>query len=364
MLISDIISKIEEYAPLALQEDYDNSGVQVGRIDVECKGVLLCLDITPAIIDEAINRNCNLVISHHPLLFKGLKRITGSSNVEKSVIKAISSDITIYSNHTSMDNATNGVSWLMGKNLGLQNLSVLDKQEGKLFKLATMVPVSHVDVVKQALASAGAGKIGNYDSCSFTSEGQGCFRPLSGANPFVGSLSQLHTEQEAKIEVVLPYWHKTKIERALIDAHPYEEPAYEFYALENNMPYNGSGIIGTFEKSMDAYHLVEHVKKTFSSPIVRCSKLSHKPISKIALCGGSGSFLIKKAISAGADAFITSDTKYHDFIDYADDIFIIDIGHYESENCTKDIFYHIIRENFSNFALYYSELEQNPIIYL
>lgn len=364
MFISDIISVIEQYAPLALQEDYDNSGVQVGRIDIECKGALLCLDVTPSIIDEAISRNCNLIISHHPLLFKGLKRITGSSNVEKSVIKAISSGITVYSCHTSMDNATDGVSWQMGKKLGLQNITVLDKMDGKMLKLATMAPISHAQIIKKALASAGAGKIGNYDSCSFTTEGNGCFRPLSGANPYVGELSHLHTEQESKIEVILPFWLKNKVEQALIESHPYEEPAYEFYSLENNMPYNGSGIIGTLDIEISAYKLVELVKKTFSSPTVRCSKITDNSIKKIALCGGSGSFLIKKAITSGANAFITSDTKYHDFIDYADDIFIIDIGHYESENCTKDIFYHIIREKFSNFALYYSELEQNPIIYL
>lgn len=364
MLISDIISTLEKYAHPALQEDYDNSGVQVGNIDIECSGALLCVDVKPEIVEEAINRNCNLIISHHPLLFKGIKRLTGSTHIEKSIIKAISAGITIYSCHTSLDNATYGVSWQMGKMLGLNDIKVLAPQNNKLMKLITMVPSAHIEAVRSSIAEAGAGQIGNYDSCCFTTEGKGYFRALDGANPFVGQVSKLHTENETKIEVVFPCWLKKKVECALIQAHPYEEPAYEFHKLDNNLPYNGSGIIGNLPQPINAQQLVQLVKKTFSSPMVRCTKLPDFTIDKLALCGGSGSFLIKKAINAGAKAFISSDIKYHDFIDYADDIFIIDIGHYESENCTKDIFYHIIREKFTNFALYYSELEQNPIIYL
>jgi len=228
-----------------------------------------------------------------------------------------------------------------------------------------MVPESHCETVKKAIFNAGAGTLGNYDSCSFSTKGIGSFRALELANPFVGEKGKIHLENECRIEVILPVWKKSDVEKALREAHPYEEPAYDFYEIENQSTHTGSGAIGNLTMPMTQLELIKLVKKTFSTPTARCSKLNPDiKIEKIAMCGGSGSFLIKKAISKGAQAFITSDTKYHDFVDYNQSVFIIDIGHFESEQCTKDIFYHIIREKFPNFALYYSELEKNPINYL
>ena len=365
MTIKDVTSALEVFAPLALQEDYDNCGLQVGDNSVECSGVLLCVDVTPSIVDEAAKRGCNLIISHHPLIFKGLKRLTGSSQVEQTALKAIKAGIAIYSCHTAIDNATNGVSWEMANKLNVCNIKTLDPQREKLLKLSVMVPHAHCDAVKNAIFEAGAGAIGNYDCCSFSVEGDGSFRAKSGANPFVGEEGVLHHEPETRIDVILPRWLKYRVESALIKAHPYEEPAYEFIALENAMKNVGSGVIGELATPIKLSQFISQVKEAFNSPVVRSNTSDvEQEVSVVAMCGGSGSFLIRNAISQGAQVYLTSDTKYHDFIDYKNDIIIIDIGHFESEQCTKNIFYRIIQEKFPNFALYYSELEKNPINYL
>ncbi len=365
LLISDVIKTVEQIAPLPLQEDWDNSGVQVGSTLKPCSGVMVCVDVTPVVIDEAIEHDCNLIISHHPLIFKGLKRIRGNTLVEQSVIKAISAGITIYSNHTAIDSAHNGVSWEMAKRLGCEKIATLEQQSGKLLKLSVMVPNAHLEEVRFALFDAGAGMTGNYDSCSFTAEGKGTFRALKGANPFVGNISEFHTEPETRLDVILPVWLKDRVEQALVKAHPYETPAYEFIALLNDSQDAGLGVIADLPKALSVIELSDLVKKTFSSPVLRTNSVdSAMVVRRVAMCGGAGAFLIPKAIASGAQAFITSDTKYHDFIDYAHRILIVDIGHYESEQCTKDIFYHVITEKFPNFAVYYSEKEKNPINYL
>lgn len=365
MLIGDIISTLEQFAPLPLQEDWDNSGLQVGAKSQPCTGVLLCVDVTPDIIDEAVERKCNLVVSHHPLMFKGLKRITGATSVEQSVIKAISNGISIYSCHTSIDNATNGVSWIMADKLGLTSVATLDRQKGKFMKLSTMVPHEHLDAVRIALFDAGAGQLGNYDSCSYVVKGEGSFRALDGAQPFVGNVREFHFEPESRIEVILPVWKKSQVEEALRQAHPYEEPAYDFVALDNESRYTGLGTIGNFNTALTPKELVDKVKSAFGSPVARCTNCpSDLMVRRVAMCGGAGASLINHAIAAGAQAYITSDTRYHDFVDYAGRILVIDIGHYESEQYTKEIFYHVITEKFPNFAVYYSEKEKNPINYL
>ena len=339
MLIGDIISVIEQYAPLPLQEDYDNCGLQVGSKSTPCTGVLLCVDVSPAVVDEAIERGCNLIVTHHPLLFKGLKRITGATLVEQVVIKAIAANVAIYSSHTAMDNTVGGVSWQMASRLSLTDVQTLERQNNRLLHLSVMVPNDYVDRVSLALFEAGAGKLGNYDSCSFAVEGKGSFRALEGADPFVGNLMEVHQEPETRISVVLPSWLKDRVEAALIESHPYEVPAYEFVAMQNSSP-TGSGVVGNLPQAVSVTDLIAKIKQAYGSPVVRC------------------------AIASKAQVFITSDSRYHDFIDNAANILLIDIGHYESEQCTKDIFYRIITENFANFAVYYSETEQNPINYL
>lgn len=364
MKISDLVSHLESFAPIALQEDYDNCGLLIGSPSWECTGALLTVDVTPDVVQEAVDCNHNLIIAHHPLIFHGLKRLSGNSITEQSVRTAIKHDIAIYACHTSIDNAFCGVSYRMANLLGLVDIKTLNPQKGKLMKLSVFVPHSHVKQVSNALFSAGAGKIGNYDSCSYMSNGLGTFRACDGANPYVGSIGETHSEPETKIEVILPAWLKRPIEKVLLESHPYEEPAYDFVLIEGNS-ITGCGAIGNLQKPLTAREFIQQVKKVFCSPIARCNKFPlDTKISRIAMCGGSGSFLIGNAINQGAQVFITSDTKYHDFIDYADKILIIDIGHHESENCTKDIFYHIITEKFPIFAVRYSQTDINPINYL
>ncbi len=365
MLIGHITAELETYAPIPLQEDYDNSGLIIGSPAQECTGVLLAVDVTPSIVQEAIDYGCNLIVAHHPLIFKGLKRLTGQTSVEQSTIMAIRAGIAIYACHTCLDSATGGVSHKLAQMLELNDIRVLEPQSHKLMKLSTFVPDDYVEMVRMSLFDAGAGEIGNYDCCSYILNGEGTFRAKDGANPFVGEIGSIHTENETRVEVLLPTWRRHAVEEALRQSHPYEEPAYDFIATENLSYLTGLGAVGNLSATITARQLVDKVKQTFNSPIARCTSYDmDAPIRRVALCGGSGSSLINKAITSGAQAFITSDTKYHDFVEYAKSILIIDIGHFESENCTKEIFYHIITKKFPNFAVRCSNAEINPINYL
>lgn len=363
MKIYEIINLLEEYAPLSLQESYDNAGLQVGDRNLEVSGAILCIDVTEDIVEEALERRCNLIISHHPLIFKGIKSVTGKNETERIIIKAIKNGIAIYSAHTNIDNAWGGVSHMIAGKLGLQNISVLQPQNAKFCKLAVFVPGAHVEAVQRALFTAGAGKIGNYDCCSYNTAGTGTFRAVEGANPWVGKIGEIHNEPEIKIEVIFPVEKKTAILKALIDNHPYEEPAFDIIALENESKYTGSGIIGNIQPQ-NALIFLSKVKSVFNVKSLKYSSSGDKIISKVAICGGSGAFLIPDAIKCGADVYITADIKYHDYTTYGNSIILADIGHYESEQYTKEIFYNIIQKKIPNFAAYYPVKEKNPINYL
>lgn len=364
MKVKDITCALEQFAPLALQEGYDNCGLQVGDPDTECTGALLVVDATPEVVDEALARGCNLIVSHHPLLFKGLKHITGRTRVEQTVINAIAHGIAIYSLHTAIDNTPGGVSHEMARLMEISNGVPLVPMRDRMVKMRVYVPNEQVAALAGALFKAGAGAQGLYDNCSFAVKGTGSFRPLSGARPFVSSGHNIHYESETCIEMMVPSWLRGKMAEVIRRVHPYEQPAYEFVPIENIDTPFGSGIVGDLMSPMMATELIDKVKQTFGTPTVRCNKLPSDPIVKIAMCGGSGSAFIDDAIAAGAEAYITSDTSYHAFVDYTDKIFIIDIGHYESESCTRGIFYRVIKEKFPNFAVEYSKIEKNPIIYL
>ena len=360
--ISDIISAIEERAPLALQESYDNAGLQVGDAWAEAKAALLCIDVTEAIVDEAIERGANLIVSHHPLIFCGLKRIAGRTPIERIVAKAIRHDIAIYSAHTNLDSAEGGVSAHAAAKIGLRNMRVLAPQSGKLLKIVTFVPVAYAEAVKAAMWSAGAGKIGNYDSCSYTMSGRGTFRAIEGANPFVGAVGEHHTESEERVEVLVPVWRRGAVLRAMLEAHPYEEPAFDVIMLDNEAP-TGLGVVGDIDPE-PAMCLLERVKRTFAVGAVSYSGDVSQVVSRVAFCGGSAAEFVGDAIAAGAQIFITGDVKYHEFTSNNDRIIMANIGHYESEQFTKEIFFDIIRKKFPNFAAYYSEKERNQINYL
>jgi dinuclear metal center YbgI/SA1388 family protein len=364
MLVKDIIAAIEEYAPPVYQESYDNSGLQIGNIDEEVKGILLSLDVTEAIVDEAMERNCNMIVAHHPLLFSGLKRISGRNYVERIVQKAIKNDIAIYAAHTNLDNVRNGVNAKIAEKLGLKNTSILAPMQGLLSKLFTYIPKDSADKVRDALFAAGAGDIGNYYECSFNTEGTGTFRPGENTNPTIGtSGGERESVNEVKLEVLVPKHKEAQVLKALFQSHPYEEVAFELVALRNSNQELGAGMVGSLSKPMAEEAFLSFLKEKMKINTIRHTTLLGKPVQKLAICGGSGSFLLKDAINAGADVFITGDFKYHQFFDAEGKIVIADIGHYESEQFTVEIFEEILRKKFSNFAVLLSRISTNPVKY-
>lgn len=364
MLVKDIMDVIEEFAPPTYQESYDNSGLQVGNPGEEVKGVLLSLDVTEAILDEAMERGCNMVVAHHPLLFSGLKRIAGKTYIERIVRKAIKNDIHIYAAHTNMDNIHNGVNAKIAEKLGLKETSILAPMSGTLSKLYTYVPQDAADKVRDAMFAAGAGDIGQYSQCSFNTNGTGTFKPGEHADPEIGQAGGAREwVEEVKIEVLVQRDKEQRILKALFEAHPYEEVAYEVIALQNTNQEIGAGMIGKLQQAMDERAFLSFLKERMKTDCIRHTMLKNKKVEKIAICGGSGSFLLKNAISAGADVFITGDFKYHQFFDADGKIIIADIGHYESEQFTLEIFQELLNKKFPNFATLLSNLSTNPVKY-
>ena len=364
MTVKSICELIEEVAPLALQESYDNAGLLVGNSQMEVTSVLVCIDITEEVIEEAIQKNCNLIISHHPLIFSSLKRLTGQNEVQRCVAKAIKNDIAIYAAHTNLDNVLEGVNGKIAEKIGLVNPRILQPKQNALLKLITYVPRLHSYSVRQALFNVGAGEIGNYDSCSFNMEGVGTFQANDSAKPFVGNANELHSEPETRIEVILPEYLKFKVLEVLLKTHPYEEPAYDFIALQNSWNQVGAGLIGELEVEEDELFFLNRIKTIFNQPGIRYTNLLNKKIKRVAVCGGSGSSFLSDAISAKADVYISGDFKYHEFFDAQNRILIADIGHFESEQFTKDIFFEIITKKMPTFAVQISDIKTNPINYL
>ena len=364
MIVKSICEFIEEVAPLALQESYDNAGLLVGDSQTEVTSILICIDITEDVISEAIRKKCNLIVSHHPLIFTGLKKLTGQNEVQRCVAKAIKNDIAIYAAHTNLDSVLSGVSGKMAEKIGLKNIQILQPKQDTLLKLITYVPKLHSYGVRQALFEAGAGKIGNYDSCSFNSEGVGTFRANENAQPFVGNIDEFHSEPETRIEVILPDYLKYRVLDALLKTHPYEEPAYDFVPLKNVWSQIGAGVVGELEEAEDELIFLNRIKSIFKTPTIRHTSLLDKKIKRVALCGGSGSSFLLDAINAKADVYISGDFKYHEFFEAQKQILIADIGHFESEQFTKDIFFEIITKKMPTFAVQISDSKTNPINYL
>ena len=364
MTIKEIISYLESVAPPAYQESYDNGGLIIGDGGATVTSALITLDITEAVIDEAIDFGCELIIAHHPIIFKGMKKINGNTYVERCVIKAIKNDIAIYAAHTNIDSITGGVNSKICEKIGLINLRILDPVKGKLLKLVTFIPEDHLTKVREALFATGAGEIGKYDQCSFSTVGSGTFRGGEDANPYVGIKGELHFEKEARFETIFPAHLKNKVIAALLETHPYEEVAYDLYQLENSFSEVGAGMIGELPGAENEIDFLERLIGIFGCKAIRHTYLLGKPVKKVAVCGGSGSFLLSAAIAAGADLFVTADMKYHEFFDAEEKIVVADIGHYESEQFTKELFYEILIKKFPNFALRLSEVKTNPVLYL
>ncbi len=361
--VAEIAAKIEELAPLPLQESYDNAGLICGDPSMNVDGVLVSLDVTEEIVDEAISRNSNLIVSHHPLIFGGIKKITTSGYVGRSLLKAIKNDVAIYAAHTNLDNVKMGVNRKIADKIGLTNLRILSPKAGTMKKLVTFCPDASAEEVRSALFEAGAGKIGDYDSCSYNTSGKGTFRGGEASNPFVGVKGTLHSESETRIEMVFPTHLENKLVEALLKSHPYEEVAYDIITLDNRNPDFGAGMIGILPTPTPFTKFLTSLKQKMELSSIRHTSPHTEMIATIALCGGSGSFLIRDAISAKADLFITADMKYHQFFDAEGRIIIADIGHYESERFTSEIFIELITRNFPNFAVHLTELNTNPINY-
>lgn len=361
--LKNILTFLENIAPLRYQESYDNSGLLTGNADMQITGAIIALDCIEAVVDDAIANNCNLIITHHPIVFSGLKKFNGKNYVERTIIKAIKNDVAIYAIHTNLDNVHQGVNAKICEVLDLVNCKILAPKSGVLKKLVTFVPLAQAETVRKALFDAGCGAIGNYNEASFNTEGVGTFKANSGANPFVGEIGLQHQEPEIKIETIFESVHQSAIVKALLAVHPYEEVAYDIYALENQNQNVGSGMIGELPEAMEELDFLKLVKTNMQTDCIRHTALLSKKVKRVAVCGGAGSFLLNDAMAAGAQVFITGDFKYHQFFDADGKIVIADIGHYESEQFTKQLLYDLLVQNFNTFALHLTKVSTNPVNY-
>ena len=363
-LLRDVISYLESVAPPSYQESYDNAQLLVGNPEDEVTGILCTLDVTEEVVAEAVDRGCNLIVAHHPIIFKGLKSLTGENYVERTVIKAIRAEVAIYAIHTNLDHVVHGVNAKIAEKIGLKNLQILSPKKDVLTKLVTFVPQSDTDKILNSLFEAGAGIIGDYKNCSFRVAGRGTFLPMENANPAVGQVGKLEEELENRIEVMFPTHLQKKIMAALKQSHPYEEVAYYLHQIVNENQEVGAGMVGELEVEMEEKDFFIFLKKQMNLHVVKHTRFLDKPIKRVALCGGAGIFLLGNAIRSGADVFITSDVKYHEFFDAEKHLILADIGHYESEFFTKELLKNILSQKFSNIALYLSNVVTNPISYL
>jgi dinuclear metal center YbgI/SA1388 family protein len=363
MKIKEITQFLESIAPLTLQESYDNAGLIVGNKESECSGIITSLDVTEEVVKEAIRKKCNLIVGHHPIIFKGLKKLNGKNYVERTVIEAIKNDIAIYAIHTNLDNILTGVNHKIADKLQLQNRKVLLPKEGTLQKLVTFAPSKNAEEVRSALFRAGAGAIGNYDECSYNVEGAGTFRALEGSDPYVGEIGKRHWENEVRIEVIFPASLEEKMVNSLKEAHPYEEVAYYLQSLQNKQDNVGSGLVGDLPAPVSENELLSVLKSAFNLKVIRHTAFLNKPVHKVAVCGGAGFFLLPAAKAAGAQVYITGDVKYHEFFDADQRILLADIGHYESEQFTIELLTEFLQKKFSNFAVQKTEIITNPVNY-
>lgn len=362
--LKDIKKLFEEVAPLPLQESYDNSGLLVGDENSMISAALVTLDVTEAVVAEAVAKGCNLIIAHHPAIFGNLKRVTASDPTGRIIMEAIRNGIALYAVHTNLDNMPGGVNSILCDKLGIAGRQILKPMKDMLQKLVTFCPVQHADKVREAIFQVGAGHIGNYDSCSFNAAGQGTFRAGESASPFVGKTGELHFEDEIRIETVFPSYLQTAVVRAMLSAHPYEEVAYDIYNLENSFLGAGAGMIGELTEETDAREFLLKARSVLGIGCIRHTALPATKIKKIAVCGGAGSFLIKDAMATGADLFMTGDIKYHDFFIPAGRMILADIGHYESEQFTKELICTLLKKKFPTFAHFIAGTLTNPVNYL
>ena len=364
MKIKDVTTILERLAPLSYQESYDNSGLIIGDRNDDLKSILITLDCTEEVLDEAIKNKCNLIVAHHPILFKSIKKLNGDNYVQRVIIKAIKNNISIYAIHTNLDNVMDGVNSTIANRLELINCKILQPKYDILKQLIVYCPESYSKKLKESLFSLGAGAIGDYEQCSFSSKGIGTFFPKKDSKPFIGDIGKVHESSEDCIEMIFP----KNIEGAIIECinknHPYEEVAYQIFNLDIKYKNVGSGLIGELKESIEEKDFLSFLKDKMNTSIIRHTNLRNKKIKKVAVCGGAGSFLLSTAISKNADIFISSDFKYHEFFDADNKLVIADIGHFESEQYTKDLIYDFLRKKITKFAVHLSQVNTNPINYI
>jgi dinuclear metal center YbgI/SA1388 family protein len=363
MIIQDVIKELEILAPPSLQESYDNVGLLTGQHNWDCTGILCCLDVLENVVQEAIAKKCNLIVAHHPIILGGLKKITGKNYVERTIILAIKNDIAIYAIHTNLDNVMHGVNNKMAEKIGLTNLAILQPKTKQLKKLYTYIVPQHFEKLKEALLASGAGTIGNYSECSFSVKGEGTYKGNENSNPAIGEKLVRSNETEVKIEILFEAWRQNDVLKALHKNHVYETIAYEIIELQNTHQLIGSGIVGSLPKPMAEKTFFALLKEKFGLKVVRHTALLNHKISRVAVCGGSGSFMITNALQAKADVLVTADIKYHEFFDADGKMIIADIGHYESEQFTIDLIFDRIRQKFPNFAVLKTRIKTNSIHY-
>ena len=363
MKLNEITETLEKISPTIFQEHYDNCGLIIGNKNTECTGILCTLDVTEAVIAEAVEKKCNVIVAHHPIIFTGLKKLNGNNYAEKAVIAAIKNDIAIYAIHTNLDNVLAGVNAMIADKLHLINRKILLPKNNLLMKLFTFVPVEYAEKVKAAIFEAGAGHIGNYSECSFYAEGTGTFKAGDNTTPFVGEIGKIHEEKELKIEVIFPAHLQAKVVDALLTVHPYEEVAYDLVPTANSFDLVGSGMMGELPEPKNETAFLTEIKAAFGLQVIKHTALTGRKVKKVAVCGGSGSFLMKTALAARADFYITADIKYHEFFDAEGQLVVADIGHWESEQFTPDLLVGVLKANFPTFAVLKSEVNTNPVKY-
>lgn len=364
MKIKEIINFIENFAPIFLQEEYDNCGLTIGDSNIKVKKTLICLDVTLEVIEEAKQNNCNLIISHHPVIFKEIQKINNNNLTDKIITSAIKHNICLYALHTNLDNIIKGVNSMICRKLKINDKKILLHKKNTLKKIITFCPSKYTNKIQKALSLVGAGMIGDYDSCSFTSSGTGSFRPLRNSTPFAGEKGEIHNEKEDRLEMMFTKNKEKEIIKILNKTHPYEEVAYYIQECENINKDFGSGMIGELDQEINTKDFMEFVKKIMKSKCLRHTEIINKKIKKIAVCGGSGGFLIEEAIKQKADMFITGEIKYHDYFKANNKIILVDIGHFESERYTTNLIYQVIKKNFSKLAILKSNIDTNPIRYV
>jgi dinuclear metal center YbgI/SA1388 family protein len=358
---SQIARQLENLAPLAYQENYDNSGMLLGDPQTPILGVLTCLDVTESVLQEALELKANLIVAHHPIIFSGLKRLSGQNQTERVVMRSIKEGICLYALHTPLDKVLGGTNAFLAQKLELSSLKILAPEKGRLKKLTVFVPQTHSSELLEALAQAGAGNIGNYSHCSFVVQGQGSFKPNERANPFLGKAGEIERVDESRIEVIFPSHIEPQVLKALKEAHPYEEVAYFVYDLANSHSQVGLGMLGELPEAMSGERFLEYCAQKLSLKVIRHTALLPE-IKTVAVCSGSGTSLLPKALSQKAQAFVSSDFKYHQFFEAENQIIIADIGHYESERFAAEILARWLKDYF-DLPIFQTQIGTNPVDY-